>query len=353
MSRTLDQIIQDIQFQFKDTVLENAANNKGNLYSLIRGFAISAYNQEQTVLDIINNKSLTTTIGSSLDLFASTYNLIRRQGTSSFGSVLVRSNNNTVLPTNTLLQTGDGLLTFQTTKSVNIPKNKEVSVQIVSLSKTFDANLNSGTTLISPSYSNVSIQVGTFRDSTNTIIGSLSGGSSMENDSNFRNRISTYINNKGLVTLESIKTRIQNYVSDVFFVEGRPAAGYTTIYINTSDQLTIDLLTQELQLIKPLGTLFIIKSIQYQNVDLVIDIIINSSITDSITTISSNVKQAVNQFFSNLTVGQTLSINQLSSYITSYTGYYNTIIKPSNDLTPLINEYLLSPNEVTINVKSK
>ena len=113
------------------------------------------------------------------------------------------------------------------------------------------------------------------------------------------------------------------------------------------------MLTQELQLIKPLGTLFIIKSIQYQNVDLVIDIIINSSITDSITTISSNVKQAVNQFFSNLTVGQTLSINQLSSYITSYTGYYNTIIKPSNDLTPLINEYLLSPNEVTINVKSK
>ena len=61
MSRTLDQIIQDIQFQFNDTVLENAANNKSNLYSLIRGFAISAYNQEQTVLDIINNKSLNTT----------------------------------------------------------------------------------------------------------------------------------------------------------------------------------------------------------------------------------------------------------------------------------------------------
>lgn len=353
MSRTLDQILQDIQFQFTDTVLENAANNKGNLYSLIRGFAISAYNQEQTVLDIINNKSLSTTTGVGLDLFGAAYNLIRRQGTSSFGSALVKSNIELVMPIGTLLQTRDGLLTFNTTKSINIPKGKEVSVSIVSLSKTFDANLNSGISLVSPLYPNVTIQVGTFRDNTNTIIGSLSGASSSENDNNFRNRISTYINNKGLVTLESIRAKIQNYVNDVYFVEGRPAAGYTTMYINTSDQLTIDLLTNELQLIKPLGTLFIIKSIQYQQVDLVVDVLINSGTSDSITTISSNVRQTINQFFSNLTVGQTLTINQLSSYITSYTGYYNTIVKPTNDLTPLINEYLLSPNEVTVNVKSK
>ena len=353
MSRTLEQILEDIKFQFKDTVLENAANNKGNLYSLIRGFAITCYNQEQTVLDLVNNKQLNTTTGNGLDLFGANYGLTRRQGTSSFGNVLVKSNINTTLPINTLIQSRDGLLTFQTTKSINLPISKEVSTSIVSLSKTFDANLNSGTSLISPTYPNVTIQVGTFRDSTNTIIGSLSGASSSESDNNFRTRISTYINNKGLVTLESIKAKIQNYVSDVYFVEGRPAAGYTTMYINTLDQLTIDLLTNELQLIKPLGTLFIIKPIQYQQVDLIVDVIINSSITDSITTISTNVKQAINQFFSNLTIGQTLVINELSSYITSYTGYNNVIIKPTNNLTPLISEYLLSPNEVTVNVKSK
>jgi uncharacterized phage protein gp47/JayE len=311
MSRTLNNIIEDIKFQFKDTVLENAANNKGNLYSLIRGFAISCYNQEQTILDIINTKQLNTTTGVGLDLFAANYNLIRREGTSSFGSVLVRSNIDVVLPTNTLIQTRDGLLTFQTTKSVNISKGKEVSVPIISLSKTFDANLNSGTTLVFPLYSDISVQVGTFRDTNNVVIGSLSGASASESDNNFRTRINTYINNKGLVTLDSIRSRIQNYVSDVYFVEGRPAAGYTTMYINTSDQLTVDLITRELQLIKPFGTLFIIKSIQYQQVDLVVDVIINSGISDSITTISSNIRLAINEFFSNLTVGQTLTVNAL------------------------------------------
>ena len=170
---------------------------------------------------------------------------------------------------------------------------------------------------------------------------------------NFKTRISTYVNNKGLVTLEAIKAKVQNYVSDVYFVEGRPAAGYTTMYINTSDQLTIDLLTNDLQAIKPFGTLFIIKSIQYQQVDINIDVLINSNVIDSITTINSNIKQGINEFFSNLSVGETLSISSLSSYITSYTGYSISIIKPTNDLTPLISEYLLSPNEVTINVKSK
>ena len=353
MSRTLEQIIQDIQLQFTDTVLENAANNKGNLYALIRGFAITCYNQEQIVLDIVNNSQLNTAVGTALDLYGANYNLIRRQGTSAFGNALVKSNTAITIPINTLLQTRDGLLTFQTTKSINVPSNKEVTVSIISISKTFNANLESGTQLISPSFPLLSIQIGTFRDTNNKIIGSLSGGSSSESDNNFRTRISTYVNNKGLVTLEAIKAKVQNYVSDVYFVEGRPAAGYTTMYINTSDQLTVDLLTNDLQAIKPFGTLFIIKSIQYQQVDINIDVLINSNVIDSITTINSNIKQGINEFFSNLSVGETLSISGLSSYITSYTGYSISITKPTNDLTPLISEYLLSPNEVTINVKSK
>ena len=105
--------------------------------------------------------------------------------------------------------------------------------------------------------------------------------------------------------------------------------------------------------IKPLGVLLLIKPIQYQSIDLSVDVIIDSSIFDSVTTISNNIKQAINIYFSNLSIGESLIINELSSFISSYTGYRNKIVKPINNIIPLIAEYLLKPNEVMINVKSK
>lgn len=353
MSRTLEQIIDDIKSQFKDTALETAANNKGNLFSLIRGMALTCFNQEQLIQSIVNSKLLSSVSGLQLDLYANNYGLTRRVGTSSFGSVIVKSFIQSTIPEGTLLQTANGLLSFQTTRSTNIPPNKEVTIPIVSLSKSYDANLFSQTELISPNFPQLTILVGTFRDSLGQSIGYLSGGSSSEDDNSLRNRVNTYINNKGLVTLPTIKALVQNYVSDVYFVEGRPAAGYTTVYINTSDQLTIDLITNKLQDIKALGVLLIIKPIQYESIDLTIDVIINKSTTDSITVISNNIKQAINIYFSQLSIGESLIINELSSFISSYTGYTNKVNKPTTNIIPLINEYLLTPNEVTINVKSK
>lgn len=353
MSRTLDQIIDDIKFQFRDTVLENAANNKGNLYSLIRGMALASFNQEQIIENLINTRTITSATGLDLDIYANNYGITRRQGTSAFGYIIVKNNQQIVIPSGTLIQTQDGLLTYQTTKTIQLPPDKELTIPIVSNTKLFEANLSSTTQLISPTYSSLFIQVGSFRDANNNVIGSLSGGSSTESDVSLRNRLTTFINNKGLVTLPAIKVLIQNFVSDVFFVEGRPAAGYTTAYINTSDQLTIDLLTNQLEEIKPVGTLIILKPIQYQRIDLVIDVIVNSNTTDSVTSISTNVRLGVNSFFSNLTIGETLVVNQLSSFLTSFTGYTVRITKPTNDIKPIISEYLLLPNEVTVNVKSR
>ena len=353
MSRTIDQIIDDIKFQFKDTVLENAANNKGNLYSLIRGMAIASFNQERVVENLINTRIITSATGLDLDIYANSYGIKRREGTSSFGSVIVKSNQQLSIPSNTIIQTQDGLLTFQTTKSIQVSPDKEVTIPIVSNTKTFEANLLSGNQLICLFFPSLFVQIGNFRDANNNIIGSLAGGSSSESDINLRDRLNTFINNKGLVTLTAIKAVIQNYVTDIFFVEGRPAAGYTTAYINTSDQLTVDLITNKLNDIKPVGTLIIIKPIQYQRIDLIIDVIINSNTVDTITSINSNVRLAINSYFSNLTIGETLVMNELSSFVTSFTGYTNRIVKPTSDIKPLISEYLLLPNEVTINVKSR
>ena len=353
MSRTVEQILNDIKTHFADTPLESAANNTGNLYSLMRGMALTCFNQEQIIQQIIDTKLISTVFGTQLDLYANTYGIVRRPGTSSFGSVLIKSSIQTALPIGTELQTVNGLLIFQTTKAVNIPVNKEITVPIVSITKSFDANLFSQVNLISPNFPQLNIVVGEFRDPNNQIIGFLTGGSSSETDESLRNRVATYINNKGVVTLPTIKSIIQNYVSDVFFVEGRPAAGYTTVYINTSDQLTIDLLKNKLEEIKPIGVLLIIKPIQYQSIDLSIDVILDSFINDSVIIISNNIKQAINIFFSNLTIGESLIVNELSSFISSYTGYKNKVNKPLNNIKPLISEYLLKPNEVTINVKSK
>ena len=353
MSRTIEQILEDIKIQFQDTPLETASNNTGNLYAFIRGMALTCFNQEQIIQEIINTKLVSTVSGAQLDLYANNYGLVRRLGTSSFGSVIIKSSIQTSLPIGTLFQTNNGLLTFQTTKAVTIPSNREITVPIVSVTKSYDANLFSQTSLTSPNFPQLNIVVGEFRDTNNQIVGYLSGGSSSESDESLRSRVSTYINNKGVVTLPTIKAIIQNYVSDVYFVEGRPAAGYTSIYINTSDQLTIDLLTNKLEEIKPLGVLLSIKPIQYQSIDLSVDVIIDSSISDSVTTISNNIKQAINIYFSNLSIGESLIINELSSFISSYTGYRNKIVKPINNIIPLIAEYLLKPNEVMINVKSK
>jgi uncharacterized phage protein gp47/JayE len=354
MSRTVDQILDDIKFQFKDTVLENAATNKGNLYSLIRGMAVTCFTQEQLIERVINNRVITATSGVQLDTYASTYNLIRRGGTSAFGNIIIKSDVIIDIPANTILQTPDGLLVYETTQSIRLGVNREVTVSIVSITKSFQANLTSQSILISPQYNrNLTIQVGSFRDNNNNIVGSLNGGSSQESDESFRARIISYTTNKGLVTLGSIKALAQNYVSDIYFVEGRPAAGYTTMYINSTDQLTIDLLSQKINEIKPVGTLILIKTIQYQQVDIVVDIRVTSTNSDSISIINTNVKESINRFFSNLTIGQTLIVNELSSFITSFTGYPNVINKPIKEIIPLIPEYLLLPNEVTINVKSK
>ena len=353
MSRTIDQIIDDIKFQFSDTVLENAANNKGNLYSLIRGMALASFNQEQIIESLINTRTITSASGINLDIYAANYGITRRQGTGSFGSVIVKNNQETTIPIGTEIQTQDGLLTFQTTKSIQLPRDKEITIPIVSNTKSFEANLSSSTQLISPNFSSLFIQVGSFRDANNNIIGSLNGGSSIESDISLRDRLTTFINNKGLFTLPVIRALILNYVSNVLIVEGRPAAGYTTAYVNTSDQLTIDILINQLNSIKPVGTIVLVKPIQYQNIDLIVDIIINSNTLDTIASITSNVKLAINSYFSNLSIGETLIVNQLSSFITSFTGYTNRIIKPVSDIKPLISEYLLLPNEVTVNVKSK
>ncbi len=353
MSRTIEQILDDIKLQFRDTVLENAANNKGNLYSLIRGMAIASYNQEQVIEQLLNSRLVTSASGADLDIYANNYGIIRRQGTSAFGSVIIKSTEELDIPSNTLLQTQNGLLTFQTVRATRLPANKEITIDITSISKTFDANLSVQSVLVSPQYPKLFIQVGKFRDTNNNIIGGLSGGSSSESDNSLRDRLSTYINNKGIVTLPSIKALAQNYVSDVYFVEGKPAAGYTTIYVNTQDQLTIDLLVNKLNEIRPVGTLLIIEPIQYQQVDMTIEVTYTNNISDSLSVISNSVKQAITIYFNSLSIGEKLIINELSSFISSYTGYINRIVKPSSDLTPLISEYLLIPNEVKVNVKSK
>jgi len=353
MSRTIEQILDDIKLQFRDGPLQTAANNRGNLYSLIRGIAISCYNQEQIIEELLNTRLVTTASGVNLDIYANNYGLIRRQGTSAFGSVIIKSTEDLVLPSRTLLQTQDGLLTYETVAATRLPANKEITVDIASISKTFEANLSASSVLISPIYPKLFIQVGKFRDTSNIIIGSLSGGSSVESDNSLRDRLSIYINNKGIVTLPSIKALAQNYVSDVYFVEGRPAPGYTTIYVNTQDQLTIDLLTNKLNEIKPIGTLLVIEPIQYQQVDIIVEVTYTNNITDSLSIINSSVKQAINIYFNSLSIGDTLILNNLSTFISSYTGYINRIVKPSTDLTPLISQYLLIPNEVKINVKSK
>lgn len=353
MSRSIEQILESIKLQFKDTVLENAANSKGNLYSLIRGMAIASYNQEQVILELLNSRLVTSAIGADLDLYANNYGLIRRQGNSSFGSVIIKSTEDLELASRTLLQTQNGLLTFQTINPTKLPANKEITVDIVSISKTFEANLSAQSVLVAPQYPKLFIQVGKFRDTSNNIIGGLNGGSSPESDNSLRERLSNFVNNKGIVTLPSIRALAQNYVSDVYFVEGRPAAGYTTLYVNTQDQLTIDLLINKLNEIRPVGTLLIVEPIQYQQVDITVEITYTNNINDSLTVITNSVKQAVNIYFNSLSIGDKLIINELSSFISSFTGYINRIVKPSNDLTPLISEYLLIPNEVKVNVKSK
>ena len=352
MSRTFEQIVEDIRQQFNNTSLEKAASSYGVLYTLIRGMAATCYAQEQEITGIVNAGLVSSSQGNDLDVLANTYGLSRRPGTSSFGTVLAKATNTTKLLVGAQLQNVTGTITLETTKEVVVSADREALVPVTSITQSSNANLVAGTPLYFIN-SDVSAVVGSYRDNTKQLIGNLIGGSSSESDDALRARLNTFIFNKGLVNKDAIISQLQSYVNTIHIVERRPAPGYTTIYIDTANQLVIDKVISTVNNIKAVGVLFVVKSLQYQPVDLDLTAYLTGITSDSVSTVVDNIKAAVEEYFSYLTVGDSVVVGQLTSYVTSKTGYTVSVNKPATTITPIINEYLLIPSEVVVSVKSR
>lgn len=323
--------------------------NYSNIYILFRSIA-SVISQQYNDLDTYyKNSFLSSATGDNLDSRALDYGLYRGEGSYATGYCIATSNSNIILPNGTILNTATNNLQFQTIEEATI-SNSESYIKLQSNTYTEIANLNAGTTLISPFYPTVKFVIANSRDLSGNFIGGLTGGKSTESDSSFRTRILAQLNNNNQGTLSSIYNKLEELGVPKFYIkEHYPVTGYFTVYLDTQDQTLIDNVETGLMEVKPIGVAFELKTLKSYFIDLRFVVTLQS--LDFAENVSNSIRQICSNYFNTLELGQELYPINLSVLCSNITGLIDIrIIDPANTLAPSTDTILkLRDINLTIN----
>jgi uncharacterized phage protein gp47/JayE len=323
-----------------------------NVYALVRSIS-QTYIEQQDLLNTNLSKSfISQATGDDLDLKLTDLGINRLTGSLSSGWVLASSSSTISIPQGTVLSDLSKSHQFTVDSTTQIGIN-EVSLRITSLIIGESSNLEANTQLFNPLFSNSTFFVGRYRDPlSNAAIISLSGGSDRESDESYRARgISSLSNiNSGNLAAVDLALR-QNLNSIKFYIkEARPVTGMFTVFVNSSEESIINLAEQAIEKSKPLGINYIIQTIQKQPVSIIVNAVIDSS-ADSQSAINA-MRSTINNYFNNLTVGQSFSAPDLERRIIALSPIREVLISLSGDyfVNPEV-DFLPTVGNIAFNIR--
>lgn len=336
-SRSIQYIIESIRRTLDSLGSPMAKfSNFSNLYILFRAVSIVIAEQDVRINEIVDSSFISTAKGSRLDDRARDFALYRLRGTYSTGACLCKGPN-TSIPQGTILQSSDQSLQFKVSNTISLPSSIETPISIEALSIGDSYNLSQGSVLYSNLFPSHSFVIGRYRDPISKVaVGSLSNGTSIEKDEEFRNRIkatlSGKLSQKGTIAAIREEVRKLPFISRVYVKEHQPVTGYFTVFIDVTDSESIKIVTSLLREIKPIGTAFLVRPIKTRPIDVSLEVVVSSSYASSI---SSSIKEALASYFSNLGLEDVVEPSDINNTARRVTGVNKVkVVSPSLPIYP-------------------
>lgn len=325
--------------------------NYSNIYMLFRSIANVVSQQYSDLDNYYLNSFLVTASGDNLDARARDFNLTRASGSPATGYVFATSTANVTIPVGSILNSPNINYQFQTAQEVTVT-TVGIYIPISSLVNNELANLNAGTVLTSAFYPNVKFVVANSVDLNGIYLGGLQGGRSPETDVNFRARILSQVNNQTKGTLESVVNKLNELNIAKFFIkEGYPVTGYFTVYIDSLEQSLMDLVEENLMLVKPVGTAFEVKSIQSQYINL--RFIATLTSIEFAESVSNSIREICYNYFETFELGQELFPVNLAVLCSNIQGIKDIrIVDPSASKITAPKDTLLKINNIELTINS-
>lgn len=324
--KTLESIIEKI---YSNLDVEEVDKKPGSdLYNLVRAVAKAQYDSLQDIEKLKGDLFIEQAANSQLDSWGALVGIVRKEGSFSKGFVLAVSNQDKVIPFDTVLtdlKTGNQFLVTETTRLSRFIE-KKIPIEAVERSPIF--NLRAGESLFAgnpidnvPSdnvnLEDVFFQVGEFRTTSGEICGDLKGGSFPESDDRFRERIKSLLSSSiKSNSLQSVKSRIISEPTVNWVNITSPLPSIIFIYVELSVALNQNLLEyfqSILDTIIPVGISYKIKEVEPVFINITVNVVTKES-TD-INKLLSDIRKVVYSYFYSLEINKDLSLNSLNFLI--------------------------------------
>lgn len=348
MKYTVEEITENI---LQSMNLDNIDREQGSdLYTLARAVALSLNSFNDIVKKTKKSSLISEAVGEDLNNYAASVNLSRKEGSKARGSVLALTENSSTILENTVLTELESGIQFITKESKQLIPLIESKITIEAVSKGREFNLESGTELYNNNKQQVQFLVGTHRTTTGEICGDLSGGSHPESDEVLRGRVINTLTNYRTNSEYAIKTILLNE-SDVIWCDTQTLLpGYVVFWIESVNPLDDNRLNYLNSLVKSntaAGVLTSVKVISTTGLDFALVVIPKNNA--DLDVLPNLIKQNLYYFLLSLSIGDNLSISELSLFLKKTTGVADVFIQsPTFDQLAVNNNSVFRPNTVNL-----
>lgn len=340
--RTVEEVINGIRRGINAVSPELATFPKfGNLYAILRGVSSAVTELETGIQDEFNKIRVSKARATDLDVIGGDYGLVRFNGTSAQGYVLVSKVGTDLLRRGTILSNATKDLQYEVMNDTYIPTGTEIPVFVKSTIQRSYSNLRNGTYLYSRLHPGAVVIVGQYRDSSGNTVGNLSGGSDPEDDSSLRARIIEFLNGSyNALTPINIQARLRNHFGtrDIYIKDTLNTPGMFYIYTAFRDEVIRKELLDLIYRIKPVGVTPVIRTFYKTRLDISLTITVSSYTYIGI--ITTRVDEIIEQYINSLEIGSAFITNELNRRLL-LVPYAKSIIINS----PLLNQ-VPTPNEL-------
>lgn len=289
--------------------------------ALARGSAAVAAGQYRDLVRLAASMTLAGSVGEDLDAYSS-FGVTRRQPTKAIGTVLALSLETpvTVAPGSVLIDPAT-TLQFETLNTLDVTVSYlETPILVRSLLATPLANLAPGTRLYSQSLTTTSFVVGTSRAADGTYRGALTGGTNLETDEQYRERIGNWLASHTTASNTSVVDRLLSFpgVTRAFTVTN--SGGVLEIWVDSpSVNFSASQKAEIASYVKNYvadGVVVAVSQIERTPVNLLLEVTPFSDVTNaSLNYLSNRIREVIAAYMQRLTLGQNVSVAQLLSAI--------------------------------------
>mgnify|MGYP006282150957 CR=1 FL=1 len=314
------------------------------VYTLGRGSAAIAVQQDTDLKDLADSINLSTATGNDLDIY-STFGLTRGAANKASGTVLCLSNDSvTTLAPNTILINPQSNRQYVTQNAVALTVSYvEVPVKVEALLAGYLGNLGAGTRLYSTQYPGVSFVVGNSRSDLNTYTGDITGGTDVEDDDRFRTRIASWMLSHSTCAKAMVLNRLLTFpgVAKAFTVTR--AGGVLELWVDSPSTFNA---AQKLELTNYVlpyiaaGIVPAVSQITRKAVDISLSVV--PYVGTDLDVLSSRFRQIILSFINKLELGQDLSIDSLSKVLSPLASKVS--ISPTKDVVASVGEMIVLGN---------